>query len=137
MHKLDTVPAKGSIPEMPDKKFPGKGQIPVDPLRIKQLFVVFQSFLPGFPDFVKNVLDGVLSGRPETGNILLTRVEVDFDVHNPGTILAPVVLLFHKKVKLIKAILPGSVFFVVKGCGFEQSDQGNATFVFYHLAHIP
>ena len=64
----------------------------------------------------------------------MARFDVDLDVRDSRSILAPVVLFFHEDVHPVHGI-HGAVFFDVVGERLSQADQGNPAFVKNLVAH--
>jgi hypothetical protein len=62
-------------------------------------------------DVLKNIGDSIGSHRTVATDITLTGLNIKLNGGNPGTILAPVMLFFHQKIQLVKAVQRGAVLF--------------------------
>ncbi|KAF5048761.1 hypothetical protein DSECCO2_446740 [anaerobic digester metagenome] len=68
-------------------------------------------------------------------DIFGARFGIEFDTGDTGSVLSPVVLLFHQQMQLIEAPGRGTVAVKVILQGFQQPYHGNAAFVLDLLAH--
>ena len=105
------VAAKSSISQMSKINFSGKREILFCPHRIVEtLRIINRCVVKLFIDFSENVFNWIGINRTMAENVLLTRRNIDFYSYYTGTILSAIVLLFHQQIKLVHAILPGSIF---------------------------
>ena len=86
-------------------------------------------------DARENVLDGSIVHAPYARNVPVTWLDSQFDVGQPGPILAAVVLLFHQQVHFVEAIECRAVLIDVVLQWLFKSKQRYAAFVLEEVAH--
>ena len=87
--------------------------------------------------FGEDVGDGLMIVTADAVQEGMTGFDVEFDCGDPRAVLSPVVLFFHQQIQLVQAPKNGAVLLQVIGERLTQTDECQAAFMFYFIAHGP
>ena len=128
MHIRQATLACGGIAQMPHIQFSRKRQVALGIINIGQLLCC------GGPEFLLHCTedfgDGIRAFSTLPEHILRAWHRIQIDTGHACTLLSAVVLFFHHQVELVQPIHPCTIFLLVVGQWFQQSDHCHPTFMF-------
>lgn len=136
MHVLDVVLAERAVAQMAEEHLAGESDMALEPLRVAEPLGVFRRRLrdPRL-DALENVFDRRGGVRALAVDVDASGLGIELDVGQSGSVLSPVVLLFHQQVHFVQPVKGRAVFFQIEIDGFQQADHGDAALVFDRIAH--
>ena len=109
-------------------QFAGKGQAGRSMCGIREEFGRGSSKLSVYGG--EDLCDGIGAFCLLAKHIFVARLGVEFDTGHTSPLLTAVVLFLHHEVEFVKSVHPRAILLLIVGEGLEESDHGDAAFVF-------
>ncbi len=133
---VDAVESKSAISQVSHHHLAGKINVLLEPVHIVEAgWRFFLELGQTVIHLVKYVFDGGAGIASNAVDVFLTRRHVELHTGDACPVLPAVVLLLHKQVQLVKSVERCAVFSEVIFQGLQQSNHGDATFVFDLITH--